>query len=79
MKNENNKSISNISNNVGKNILKLRTSAKISRETLAKLCGLTRAYIFYIEKGQTKNPTLDTLQKLAAALKVDIKELLKNV
>ncbi len=46
-----------------------------SQEELAFKAGLNRAYVGYIERGERK-PTVDTLSKLAKALKVKLSDLL---
>ncbi len=45
----------------------------MSQEDLAFKAGLNRAYVGYIERGERK-PTVDTLAKLAKALKVKLSE-----
>jgi transcriptional regulator with XRE-family HTH domain len=44
---------------------------------LAARSGLSRAMISFIEH-ELRNPTLDTLLRIAAALKVDLAEVLKR-
>lgn len=68
---------------VGSNIQKLRQAAKISQEELASRISVGRpneidqAYVSRLEAGE-KNPTLDTLQKVATALSVEITALFKG-
>jgi transcriptional regulator with XRE-family HTH domain len=62
------------SKKLGKNLKKLRLEKKFSQGSLAKKLEVDRAYISNIENG-SMNPTLSTLEKIAQALKVSIKEL----
>jgi len=66
--------MSDINTQVGFNIRKIREDRGISQEKLAMLADLHRAYIGQIERGE-KNIGLRNLQKIAKALKVDIKDL----
>jgi len=60
---------------IAKNIARIRKEKGITQEALAYQAGLNRAYIGYIERGERK-PTIDTLEKIAKALKCDVKLLL---
>lgn len=59
---------------IGANIKQIRLVKKISQRKLAELAGISNTYLSDIEVGRT-NPSLKTLLKLAAALKMDVKEL----
>lgn len=59
---------------LGKNLKMLRLKKKLSQGELSKSLNVDRAYISNIENGRM-NPTLSTLEKIAQALKVSIKEL----
>ena len=59
---------------VGFNIRKIREGKSISQETLAGLADLHRAYVGQIERGE-KNIGIRNLEKIAKALKVNIREL----
>lgn len=59
---------------LGKNLKMLRLKKKLSQGELSKSLKVDRAYISNIENGRM-NPTLSTLEKIAQALKVSIKEL----
>lgn len=59
------------------NIKRLRVSRALSQERLANDAGLERRYVGGIERGQ-ENPTIDTLDKLAAALQVHVSLLLQE-
>ena len=66
---------SNINEEVGFNIRKIREESDLSQEELATLAGLHRAYIGQIERSE-KNIGLKNLEKIAKALNVSIKVLL---
>ena len=59
---------------IGKKIRSLREKRNITQEYLALSAGLNRAYIGYIERGE-RNPSTDTIAKVAKALKVPIHEI----
>ena len=59
---------------VGFNIRRSREEKDISQEQLAGIAELHRAYIGQIERGE-KNIGLRNLEKIAKALKVNIKDL----
>lgn len=61
----------------GKNLRRLRNELGMSQDEFADLAGLHRTYIGAVERGE-RNITLDTLQRIAAALKVDAVALLKE-
>lgn len=52
----------------GKSLRKARNARCISQEALAHEAGLDRTYIGMLERG-IRQPSLETLQKLAKALK----------
>lgn len=66
---------SNINEEVGFNIRRIREENGLSQEELATLAGLHRAYIGQIERGE-KNIGLKNLEKIAKALNVNIQFLL---
>jgi len=55
-------------------VRKFRTSAGISQEELAFLCGLHRTYISDIERG-IRNVSIENIERIAQALKVTPKDL----
>jgi DNA-binding XRE family transcriptional regulator len=59
---------------LGQKIKKIRTEAGITQEELAAKTGVDRSYMGFIERGE-KNPTLETIRKIAWALRVSVKEL----
>jgi transcriptional regulator with XRE-family HTH domain len=60
---------------IAKNIARIRKAKGITQEDLAYQAGLNRAYIGYIERGERK-PTIETIEKIALALKVRVKEII---
>jgi transcriptional regulator with XRE-family HTH domain len=62
----------------GKKIEQLRTRRGWARAELAERSGLTRQTIINLESGVNTNPTADTLQAIAHALAVDVRELFKG-
>lgn len=64
-----------VSIRIGKNVEKIRVKKGLTQEKLAFEAGLNRAYIGYIERGE-RNPSTDTLVKIARALKVSPKALI---
>lgn len=58
------------------NLRQIREEKKISQEKLADIAGLHRTYVSSVERGE-RNLTIDSMEKLAQALNVDIRELLK--
>ena len=66
---------SNINEEVGFNIRRIREERDLSQEELATLAGLHRAYVGQIERGE-KNIGLKNLEKIAKALGVNVKDLI---
>lgn len=67
--------VTTVSKKIGQNLHKIRERKGITQEQLALDAGLNRAYIGYIERGE-RNPSTDTLVKIAKALKISPKDLL---
>lgn len=65
-----------ISEQLGKNMKRIRVKKKMSQGDIARALKVNRGYISNVENGK-KNPTLATIQKLANALGVSANELLK--
>ncbi len=59
---------------IGLKIKGIRSSRKISQRKLAALAGISNTYLSDIEVGRT-NPSLKTMEKLAKALEIEIKDL----
>lgn len=54
----------------------IRESKHISLEELAKLSGVSKSHLNYIERNE-KEPTISTLFRIAKALNVDVLDLCK--
>ena len=62
----------------GKRIREVRVKRGLSQEALADIANVHRTYIGMVERAE-KNITLLNIQKLAKALKIDIKELFDGI
>lgn len=58
-------------------IKQLREKLGLSQEKLARISDVSNNTIINIEAGKQKNPTIDTLKKIATALGVSVDELIK--
>lgn len=54
----------------------MRLASEISQEAFADKCGYARSYMSRIERGLA-NPSLDAVEVLAVALRVEVKELFR--
>ena len=61
---------------IGERILRLRTSKKMTQETLAKKIGISREAISKWEKGNTSNIKLDNLMILCKIFGLTAEELI---
>ncbi|OHB17355.1 MAG: hypothetical protein A2734_02925 [Parcubacteria group bacterium RIFCSPHIGHO2_01_FULL_40_30] len=61
--------------NISKNLRKMREAKGLSQEKLARLADVANNTIIKIEGEKNKNPTLDTLKKIAKALGVSLDDL----
>lgn len=61
---------------IGKNLKKLRKQKSLSQDRLSKLADISYNTVIKLESGGITNPTIETLQKLAKALKVSVDKLL---
>lgn len=59
---------------VGVNIQRLRRDADLSQEELGDRADVHQTYLSQVEGGK-RNPSVDVLERIAKALKVDIAEL----
>lgn len=62
--------------NLAKNIKRLREAKGLSQEKLARLADVANNTLIKMESGENKNPTLDTLKKVAKALAVSVDDLI---
>jgi len=62
--------------NLSKNMERLRKQKGLSQEKLARLADVANNTIIKMESGENKNPTLETLRKLAEAFGVSVDELI---
>ncbi|HFD2043954.1 TPA: helix-turn-helix domain-containing protein [Clostridium perfringens] len=60
--------------NISENIKRIRLDKKLSRRELAELTGFSQGYLTQIEFNK-KNPTLETLKKIAKGLNVNLEDL----
>lgn len=65
---------SNINSKIGLKIKLLRNKLGYSQEKLAELSNLNKNSIGAIERGESR-PTIDTLERVAIALEIELKEL----
>jgi len=63
--------------NLSKNIKRLREAKGLSQEKLARLADVANNTLIKMETGENKNPTLETLKKVAQALDVGVDDLIK--
>ncbi len=63
-----------INEKIGIKVRVLRMRMKLSQEKLAELAGLNKNTIGFIERGEI-SPTIETLEKIAKALKIKLTEL----
>ena len=64
-------------NKISSNFKKLRAQKGYSLEKVARLADLSLNTVVRLESGTNKNPTIDTLSKIAHALEVSVDDLLK--
>ena len=62
---------------IGENLRALRNQRQLSLGQLAELCDVSKVVLSQIERGEA-NPTVNTIWKIAAGLKVPYTELLDN-
>lgn len=65
---------SNISEKIGKKIAELRKEKGLTQEQLAEKINMDRTFVGYLEKGD-RNPSVETANKIARALGVDISDI----
>jgi len=63
--------------NLAKNVKRLREAKGLSQEKLARLADVANNTLIKMETGKNKNPTLETLKRVAKALEVSVDDLIK--
>ncbi|MEX0999000.1 MAG: helix-turn-helix transcriptional regulator [Thermodesulfobacteriota bacterium] len=63
---------------ISDNLKKIRAEKDYSLEKVARLAEVSLNTVVKIESGTNKNPTIDTLSKLAKALEVDVDDLIQK-
>ena len=61
---------------LSKNIKKFRKQHKLSQEELARKAQITYSTLIKLESGVNKNPTLETMIKIADAFRVSLDKLI---
>jgi DNA-binding XRE family transcriptional regulator len=61
---------------IAENVKKYRNKIGISQDRLSKMADVTYNTIIKIESGANKNPTVETISKIAKALNVTVNDLL---
>lgn len=69
------KHLETIASRVAELLRKERKHRQLSMSRVAERAGLSQQMVSYVERG-LRNPTLDTLLRMAAAMKLDLAELL---
>ncbi|MBU2235791.1 helix-turn-helix domain-containing protein [Patescibacteria group bacterium] len=69
--------MSNNESIIADNIKKYRAKMEISQDRLSKIADITYNTIIKIESGVNKNPTIETISKIAKALEVSVDDLIK--
>lgn len=67
-----------MANSVSENIRKLRQKKGISQDRLSKEADIALNTVVKIETGESPNPTVETLEKIAKALGVSMADLFKD-
>lgn len=62
--------------NLAKNVKRLREAKGLSQERLARLADVANNTLIKMETGENKNPTLETLRKVAKALEISVDDLI---
>jgi transcriptional regulator with XRE-family HTH domain len=62
---------------IGKSVRRYRQGKNMSQEALARAADLSLPTIVKIESGETPNPGIDTVKKIANSLNVPVDDLIK--
>ena len=63
--------MTNIAECLAQTLKECRRDRGWSLDKVAEKAGLTKSYIWEIEKGRTKNPTVETVEKIARVFALD--------
>ncbi len=63
---------------IANNLKKIRAEKNYSLERVVRLADLSLNTIVKIENGANKNPTIDTLSKIAKALEIGVDDLIQK-
>jgi transcriptional regulator with XRE-family HTH domain len=63
---------------IGSRIRERRKQLEVTLETVAQATGLSKPYLSQIETGHAKNPSLETLRSIAAALEMPLEDLVSE-
>ena len=64
-------------NSIAQNIKAARKKLGLSQDKLSKLAEVAYNTVVKIESGENSNPTIETLRKIADALKVGVDDLIR--
>ncbi len=63
---------------ISNNLKKIRAEKGYSLERVARLADLSLSTVVKVEDGTNKNPTIDTLSKIAKALEIGVDDLIQK-
>jgi transcriptional regulator with XRE-family HTH domain len=63
---------------IGSKIRELRTRKKVSLQELANAVQASKAHVWDIERGESKNPSLELLKRIADYFKVSMSDLVEE-
>ncbi len=63
---------------IAKNVKRIRAEKGYSLERVARLADLSLSTVVKVEDGTNKNPTIDTLSKIAKALEIGVDDLIQK-
>lgn len=66
-----------ITANVARHLREERQRQKLSMSRVAEMAGLSQQMVSYVERSM-RTPTLETLLRISAALKIDLADVIRN-
>jgi len=63
--------------NIGRAIRRIRKSRGLTQTEVARRARVTSEYVNQLERHKRRNPTLVVLERIASALRVEVKDLLR--